>query len=53
VIYVGAALIFAVLDPKSLAQGLIIKIFIVVALASSIKAAIAYEKERTLEPVEG
>jgi hypothetical protein len=50
VIYVLAALVFAVLEPESLLRGIIIKIIIVVALISSIKAAIAYERERALEP---
>jgi hypothetical protein len=50
VMYVLAALIFAVLDPQSLLRGLSIKIIIVVALVWSVKAAIAYERERGLEP---
>lgn len=45
VIYVGAAAVFAFLDPATLAAGLIIKIIIVVALAKSIQSAIAYERE--------
>jgi hypothetical protein len=49
VLYVGAALVLAVFDPESILRGLIIKILIVVALASSIRAAIAYEKERGAE----
>jgi hypothetical protein len=45
VLYIGAGLGFAALNPASLAQGLIIKIIIVVALIRSIQAALAYERE--------
>ncbi|MBI1914916.1 MAG: hypothetical protein HYS12_09300 [Planctomycetes bacterium] len=46
VIYVGAAILFAVLNPASIIQGLVWKIVTVVALAKGIQAAIAYQKER-------
>jgi hypothetical protein len=45
-IYVGSVLLFAVLDPISLVQGIIIKIFIVIGLIKAVQAAIAYERER-------
>ncbi len=45
VLYVGSAILFAVLNPLSIAQGIIIKVIIVVALAKAIKAAYAYENE--------
>jgi hypothetical protein len=46
VLYVGAAAVFGLLDPTTLLQGLIMKVIIVVALAKSIQAALAYERER-------
>ncbi len=49
VLYVVGNLIFAAVNPEAIAQGLIIKIVIVIALISSIRAAIAYEKELALE----
>jgi hypothetical protein len=49
VLYIGAAVIFGILDPTTLLQGIIIKIVIVVALVKAIQAAIAYQRE--LAPV--
>lgn len=49
VLYVGAALAFAVMDPKTLAMGAVIKIFIVIALAKAIQSALVYQKEQRLE----
>jgi hypothetical protein len=49
VLYIGAALGFAMLDPTTLAAGLIIKIIVIVFLAKAIQAALAYEKERRRE----
>jgi hypothetical protein len=46
IIYVGAAVIFLVLDPEHFATGLVIKIVVTVLLANSIKTAIAYQRER-------
>lgn len=46
VVYVVAVLGFAAIDPASLARGLIFKIFIIVGLISSLRAAVAYERER-------
>jgi hypothetical protein len=45
VLYIGAAAVFAVLDPTTLAQGLLIKIIIVVSLFKSLQAAIEYQKQ--------
>ena len=45
-LYVGSALVFAALDPMTLVQGIIIKIFIVIGLVKAVQAALAYEKER-------
>lgn len=44
VLYIGAAAIFGFLSPMTLAQGLIFKIIIIVALVKSIQAAVAYQK---------
>jgi len=52
VIYVGAAIVFAVLDPETLAQGLIIKIIIIVALVKAVQTAIVYQRERDAEAQE-
>jgi hypothetical protein len=49
VLYVGATLVFAAINPQTLVAWLIFKIIIVVVLISAIKAAIAYEKERAAE----
>ena len=45
-LYVGSALVFAALDPMTLLQGIIIKIFIVIGLVKAVQAALAYERER-------
>ncbi|HJS07735.1 MAG TPA: hypothetical protein VJ809_08740 [Pirellulales bacterium] len=45
-LYIGSALVFAVIDPMTLFQGIIIKIFIVIGLVKAVQAALAYEKER-------
>jgi hypothetical protein len=47
VLYVGAAAVFALLNPASIVQGIVFKVIIIVALAKSIQSAIAYEKERS------
>jgi hypothetical protein len=44
VLYLGAIAVFAVLNPPSLGAGIIIKIFIVIALVKAIQSAIAYQK---------
>lgn len=49
VLYVGAALGFGAFNPESLAQGIIIKILIVVGLAKAIQAAMAYERAKREE----
>lgn len=46
ILYVGAAAIFAVLNPTSLAQGAIIKVIIIIGLAKAIQSAVAFERER-------
>lgn len=45
VLYIGSALGFALLNPMSLAQGAIIKIFIVIGLIRAVRAALAYRAE--------
>src|SRR5262249_22933761 len=51
VLYIVGNIVFMVLsgDPKMLFQGAIVKVFIVVALAKSVQAAIAYQKETQSE----
>jgi hypothetical protein len=51
VLYVGSIIGFAVIAPASLAQGLIIKILITVALAKSVSSAIAYQKDKDLADI--
>jgi predicted RND superfamily exporter protein len=45
-LYIGAAVIFGILDPATLLQGIIFKIIIVVALAKAIQSAITYQQEQ-------
>lgn len=45
VLYLGGTAVFAAMDPENLARGLIIKIFIIIGLVSSVKAALAVEKQ--------
>jgi hypothetical protein len=45
VLYLGATAVFAAMEPESLGRGLIIKIFIIIGLVSSVKAALAVEKQ--------
>jgi hypothetical protein len=45
VLYVGCAVIFGVMDPETIAQGILIKILIVVGLVKAVSAALAYQKE--------
>ena len=45
VLYIGAAALFGFLDPRTLLQGLLIKILIVFGLFKSVQAAKAYESE--------
>jgi hypothetical protein len=44
-LYLGGNAIFAVINPASLGAGMIMKIFIVIALFKAVQAAIAYQKE--------
>ena len=46
VLYIGSAAVFAILDPATLASGIIVKILIIVGLAKAVQAALAYERER-------
>jgi hypothetical protein len=46
VLYLGAAAVYGVLDPTTLARGWWIKILIVVGLFKAVQAALAYESER-------
>jgi hypothetical protein len=46
ILYILSALIFAAINPMSLAQGAIIKIFIIVGLVKSVKSAFAYQAEQ-------
>jgi len=46
VLYLAGFAVTAVMDPTTIVQGIILKIIIVGGLASSIKAALAYERER-------
>jgi hypothetical protein len=46
VLYLGSMAAAGAIDPANLAKGIIIKIFIIVGLVSSVKAALAIEKER-------
>ncbi len=48
VLYIGAAAVYGVLDPTTLAKGFIIKILIVVALFKAVQSALAYEREGKL-----
>ncbi len=49
VLYIGSIAIFGYLDPETLAKGLLIKIIVVVVLAKSIQAAVAYQREQIAE----
>jgi hypothetical protein len=46
VLYVGSYLAFGLLNPETLAMGIVIKIFIVIAMVKAIQAAIAYQKTK-------
>lgn len=45
ILYIGATAVFGLLDPATLASGLIIKIIIVIALIHSLQTAVAYQQE--------
>lgn len=45
VIYVAAAAAFGILDPTTLARGIILKVIIVISLVKAVQSAIAYERE--------
>lgn len=44
VIYLASAAIFAVIDPTTLVQGIIVKIIIIIGLIKAVSAAVAYQK---------
>lgn len=46
VLYIGAAAVYAVIDPTTLPRGWIIKLLIVIGLFKAVQAALAYEAER-------
>ncbi len=45
VLYVGAAAVFGMIDPSTLARGVIMKVIIVVFLAKAVQAAVVYQRE--------
>jgi hypothetical protein len=45
ILYIGAMAVYGFLDPTTLAQGIIMKVIVIGALAKAIKAALAYQKE--------
>lgn len=47
ILYLLGTAAFALLDPMSLLQGVIVKIFIVILLVKSVKTAFAYQQDRT------
>jgi len=51
VLYVGAAVVMAIVNPTLLVKGLIIKIIIVIAMIKAIQAAIAYERDASAAPM--
>jgi hypothetical protein len=44
-LYLAGVAIFGLLNPASLASGIIIKVFVVIGLFKAVQAAIAYQKE--------
>jgi hypothetical protein len=46
ILYIGAAVIFGILDPATLMQGIIFKVIVVVALAKAIQSAITFQHEQ-------
>ena len=51
VLYVGSAVVMALLDPEQIGRGLIMKVIIVFALVKAIQAAVAYQRESSAMPV--
>jgi hypothetical protein len=49
VLYLGGNAVFGMLNPQSLASGLIVKVFIVVGLFKAVQAALAFQKELAAE----
>ncbi len=46
VLYVGSAVVFGLLDPTTIARGIILKVFITLGLFKSVQSAFAYEAEK-------
>ena len=53
VLYVAATLIFALIAPMTLAQGIVVKFIIVILLAKAISSAVAYQREKLRVEDEG
>jgi hypothetical protein len=51
VLYIGLAAAYAVIDPRTLLAGLIVKVIIVIALFKAIQAAISMQREQSLAPL--
>ena len=50
VLYVGAAAVFGLIDPSTLARGAILKVVIIAFLVKAIQAAVAYQRENGSTP---
>jgi hypothetical protein len=48
VLYLLAAVGFAILDPESILKGAIIKVFVVFGMVKAIRSALAYEREKRM-----
>lgn len=53
VLYVGATIIFGLVDPSSMVRGIIVKVFIVVGLVKAVQTAIAYQKDLAFQKFTG
>jgi hypothetical protein len=51
VLYVAANIGFGILDPSTIASGIIIKVFIVIGLFKSVQSAFAYNAEKQSTPL--
>lgn len=52
VLYIAANAIYGFLNPATLAQGLLVKIIVILLLARAVQAAFAYQKEKAEEDEE-
>jgi hypothetical protein len=48
ILYVGAGVIFGIMDPATLMAGIVVKVIFIVALAKAIQAALAYQRDQSL-----